>query len=131
MYKVEPSKSGGMDWLPILSARGSVAIRKIRLSSDVDLRNRRQSRRTGRYRACVTQGQRVPRFRSHTPADGRHKRDGQQGREADCQCLGPTNATGIVTRIKAACAVEFQGQIQQRKTANTICRHVRSGASKR
>jgi hypothetical protein len=29
MYKVEPSKSGGMDWLPILSARGSVAIRKI------------------------------------------------------------------------------------------------------
>src|SRR6266699_6772115 len=54
MYKAEPSNNGGMNWLPILSAKGSVTIRKIRLSNSVVLRNRRQSRRTGRYRACVT-----------------------------------------------------------------------------
>src|SRR6266436_5287993 len=54
MYKAEPSNRGGMNWLPILSAKGSVTARKIRLRSSVVLRNRRQSRRTGRYRACVT-----------------------------------------------------------------------------
>src|SRR5882762_825945 len=54
MYNAEPSNKGGMNWLPILSARGSVTTRKIRLSSNVALRNRRHSRSTGRYRACVT-----------------------------------------------------------------------------
>src|SRR5712692_4495414 len=70
MYKAEPSKRGGINWLPILSARGSVTTKKIRLSSSVVLRNRRQSRRTGRYRACVTRdsgfrdsGRRRPRIK--------------------------------------------------------------------
>src|SRR6266849_10841413 len=54
MYKAEPSNSGGINWLPILSASGRVTTKKIRLSSNVVLRNRKQSRRTGRYRACVT-----------------------------------------------------------------------------
>src|SRR5216117_4209923 len=70
MYKAEPSNSGGINWLPILSAKGSVTTRKIRLSSSVVFRNRRQSRRTGRYRACVTResgfrdsGRRRPRIK--------------------------------------------------------------------
>src|SRR5882762_3183664 len=70
MYKAEPSNRGGMNWLPILSAKGSVTSKKIRLSSNVVLRNRRQSRRTGRYRACVTRdsgfrdsGRRRPRIK--------------------------------------------------------------------
>src|SRR5258708_40044262 len=54
MYKAEPSKSGGINWLPILSARGRGTTKKIRFSSNVVLRNRRQSRRTGRDKACVT-----------------------------------------------------------------------------
>src|SRR6266550_5852473 len=70
MYKAEPSNSGGINWLPILSARGRVTTKKIRLSSSVVLRNRRQSRRTGRYKACVTResgfrdsGRRRPRMK--------------------------------------------------------------------
>src|SRR6266568_5856095 len=69
-YKAERSNRGGINWLPILSAKGSVTTRKIRLSSNVVLRNRRQSRRTGRYRACVTRdsgfcdsGRRRPRIK--------------------------------------------------------------------
>src|SRR6266403_4002190 len=70
MYKAEPSNRGGMNWLPILSAKGSVTARKIKLSNSVVLRNRRQSRRTGKYRACVTRdsgfrdsGRRRPRIK--------------------------------------------------------------------
>src|SRR5438552_10238235 len=70
MYKAEPSNRGGMNWLPIFSAKGSVTTRKIKLSSSVVFRNRRQSRRTGRYRACVTRdsgfrdsGRRCPRIK--------------------------------------------------------------------
>src|SRR5216683_1239877 len=70
MYNAEPSNNGGMNWLPILSAKGSVMTRKIRLRSSVVLRNRRQSRSTGRYRACVTRdsgfrdsGRRRPRMK--------------------------------------------------------------------
>src|SRR5256885_11968823 len=70
MYKAEPSNSGGINWLPILSAKGSVTTRKIKLSRSVVCRNRRQSRRTGKYRACVTRdsglrdsGRRRPRIK--------------------------------------------------------------------
>ena len=42
-----------MNWLPIRWARGRVRTKNNRFSSKVVLRNRRQRRRTGRYRACV------------------------------------------------------------------------------
>ena len=42
-----------MNWLPIFSDRGNTSTRKSRFSASVVLRYRRQSRRIGRYRACV------------------------------------------------------------------------------
>ena len=87
------------------------------------------ARRPARWNgtACCGDNERAPQFPSSQSSESHAqnttsrvirqatdvRRDGQQGREADCQCLGPTNATRIVTRIKAASAVEFQRQIQQ------------------
>src|SRR6266567_379035 len=53
MYNDEPSYSGGMNWLPMRHASGSVTTKKIKLRSRVVFRYRRHKRRTGRYKACV------------------------------------------------------------------------------
>src|SRR5690242_5322295 len=42
-----------MNWLPMCQASGNVTTKKIRLSSSVVFRKRRQKRRTGKYKAWV------------------------------------------------------------------------------
>src|SRR5437763_14219348 len=53
MYSKTPSKSGGMNWLPRRNISGKVTSRNNRLSKSVVLRYFKQSRRIGRYKACV------------------------------------------------------------------------------